>query len=99
MRGEREAAAPTAAPVARGVRVEVSAPTLVRDTVEAVGTVRSKTQTVIASKVQGYVREVRVREGDLVQAGDLLITVEDREFRAQAERDQAACTRRRVRPR
>jgi multidrug efflux pump subunit AcrA (membrane-fusion protein) len=55
-----------------------------------VGTLRSKTQTVIASKVQGYVREVRVREGDMVGAGDLLITVEDREFRAQAERDQAA---------
>jgi len=89
-RGEREAEAPKAVPVARGVRVEASAPTPVRDTVEAVGTVRSKTQTVIASKVQGYVREVRVREGDLVEAGDLLITVEDREFRAQADRDQAA---------
>jgi multidrug efflux pump subunit AcrA (membrane-fusion protein) len=88
-RGEREVEAPKAAPVTRGVRVEAAAPTPVRDTVEAVGTVRSKTQTVIASKVQGYVREVRVREGDLVGAGDLLVTVEDREFRAQAERDQA----------
>jgi len=88
-RGEREAEAPKAAPAARGVRVEAAAPTPVRDTVEAVGTVRSKTQTAIASKVQGYVREVRVREGDTVGAGDLLITVEDREFRAQAERDQA----------
>ncbi len=88
-RGEREAEAPKAAPAARGVRVEAAAPTPVRDTVEAVGTVRSKTQTAIASKVQGYVREVRVREGDMVGAGDLLITVEDREFRAQAERDQA----------
>jgi multidrug efflux pump subunit AcrA (membrane-fusion protein) len=50
----------------------------VRDAVEAVGTLRSKTQTVIASKVQGYVHEVRVREGDMVGAGDLLIIVEDR---------------------
>jgi multidrug efflux system membrane fusion protein len=88
-RGERAAETPKAAPVARGVRVEAAASTPVRDTVEVVGTVRSKTQTIIASKVQGYVREVRVREGDLVEAGNLLITVEDREFRAQAERDQA----------
>ena len=89
-RGEREAEAPKAAPMANGVRAEAAASIPVRDTVEVVGTVRSKTQTVIASKVQGYVREVRVREGDLVEAGDLLITVEDREFRAQAERDRAA---------
>jgi len=89
-RGERETEPPKAAPVAHGVRVEAVAPTLLRDTVEVVGTVRSKTQTVISSKVQGYVREVRVREGDLVEAGHLLIAVEDREFRAQVERDQAA---------
>jgi multidrug efflux system membrane fusion protein len=89
-RGERGAEPPRAAAVARGVRVEAVATAPVRDTVEVVGTVRSKTQTVIASKVQGYVREVRAREGDLVEAGDLLIVVADREFRAQVERDQAA---------
>jgi multidrug efflux system membrane fusion protein len=76
--------------VARGVRVEAVGPEPVRETIEVVGTVRSKTQTLVASKVQGYVREVRVREGDLVEAGNLLIAVEEREFRAQVDRDHAA---------
>jgi multidrug efflux system membrane fusion protein len=90
-KGERAAQAPgPQSVVARGVRVEAVGLEPVRETIEVVGTVRSKTQTLIASKVQGYVREVRVREGDLVEAGNLLIAVEEREFRAQVDRDHAA---------
>jgi membrane fusion protein, multidrug efflux system len=90
-RGERVAEAPGAQPaVARGIRVEVVGLEPVRESIEAVGTVRSKTQTLVASKVQGYVREVRVREGDQVEPGNLLIAVEEREFRAQVDRDHAA---------
>jgi len=69
--GERPAPAPTTerpTPVT-GVRVETVAPATVRDTVDAVGTVRTKTQVLIASSVQGYVREVRARQGDYVEAG------------------------------
>jgi multidrug efflux system membrane fusion protein len=90
-KGERATQAPGTAPaVARGIRVEAVGLEPVRETIEAVGTVRSKTQTLVASKVQGYVREVRVREGDRVEPGSLLIAVEEREFRAQVDRDQAA---------
>jgi len=78
------------APAPRGVRVAPAAVELVSDAVEAVGTVRSKTQTLIASRVQGYVREVRAREGDLVERGRLLVVVDDRELTARADRAEAA---------
>lgn len=87
--GERQVETSGQPAALRGVRVEIAAVQPVKEALEAVGTVRSKTQTVIASKVQGYVREVRVREGGLVEAGSLLIIVKDREFRAQVERDRA----------
>jgi multidrug efflux pump subunit AcrA (membrane-fusion protein) len=90
-RGEQAAEAPAeqAAPVS-GVRVEAAALTPMRDAVEVVGTVRSKTQTVIASKVQGYVREVRARQGDHVEHGRVLITVDERELTARADRARSA---------
>lgn len=62
----------------------------VQATLEAVGTIRSRTQTVVASKVLGYVREVRVREGDRVGEGDLLVAVDEAEPRTRAERSEAA---------
>jgi membrane fusion protein, multidrug efflux system len=89
--GRESAEAPRAtAPVARGVRAEIAAVEPVREVIEAVGTVHSKTQTLIASKVQGYVREVRGREGDLVERNALLILVDDRELTARSDRAQAA---------
>lgn len=90
-RGERVAEAPTerAAPVA-GVRVETLALSALRDAEEVVGTVRTKTQMLVSSKVQGYVREIRVRQGDHVEKGRVLVTVDERELAARAERARAA---------
>lgn len=89
--GERAAEAPgePPAPVA-GIRVEAVTPTAVRDAAEVVGTVRTKTQMVIASKVQGYVREVRARQGDHVEQGRILVTVDERELVARADRARAS---------
>jgi multidrug efflux pump subunit AcrA (membrane-fusion protein) len=89
--GERAAEVPGAgpAPVA-DVRVEAVALAAVQDAVDATGTVRTKTQMLIAAKVAGYVREVRVRLGDHVEPGALLVTVDDREFAARAARARAA---------
>jgi len=55
-----------------------------------VGTVRSKTQTLISSKVQGYVLQASAREGELVEKGRLLVVVDDREFVARVEHARAA---------
>ena len=56
------------APVVRGVRVATATLETVSDGLEAVGTVRSKTQTLISSKVQGYVRAgERARRGQVEQ--------------------------------
>ena len=73
-----------------GVRVEAVTPTTLRDRVDTVGAVRTKTQMLIASKVQGYVREVRAREGDHVEAGALLIAIDERELATRLERGRAA---------
>ena len=89
-RGERVAEAPAerSVPVA-GVRVETATLTTLRDAVEVVGTVRTKTQMLVASKVQGYVREIRVRQGDHVEQGRVLVTVDERELAARADRARA----------
>jgi membrane fusion protein, multidrug efflux system len=77
-------------PVARGIRAETVSLEPVSEAIEVVGTVRSRTQSLVASKVQGYVREVRAREGDVVEKGSVLVLVDAREPGAQVDRAQAA---------
>ena len=43
---------------------------------EATGTVRARTLATISSKVTGYVQQLSVAEGDHVNAGQLLITLD-----------------------
>ena len=72
--GEQATEAPGTQPAAvSDVRVAVAAMAPVQNTVDVTGTVRTKTQMLIASKVPGYVREVRAREGDRVEAGAVLV--------------------------
>jgi multidrug efflux pump subunit AcrA (membrane-fusion protein) len=89
-RGERVAEAPAerSVPVA-GVRLETATLSTLRDAEEVVGTVRTKTQMLVSSKVQGYVREIRVRQGDHVEQGRVLVTVDERELAARADRARA----------
>jgi multidrug efflux pump subunit AcrA (membrane-fusion protein) len=90
-RPEQAAEAPRGQPApVTAARVETVALTPLRDTLDAVGTVRTKTRMLIASKVQGYVREVRVREGDRVEPGALLVTVDPRDLAARVDRARAA---------
>lgn len=49
---------------------------------EAAGTVRARTSTVIASKVMGYVRQVKFQIGDSVAAGQLLLVLDSRDLDA-----------------
>lgn len=59
------------------------------ETYEAVGTVRSRTAAVIASRITGYIRQVPVRVGERVAAGQLLVTLEARDLDAHSEEAEA----------
>ncbi|MBZ5610336.1 MAG: efflux RND transporter periplasmic adaptor subunit [Acidobacteriia bacterium] len=65
---------------------------------EAVGTVRARTSAVLASKIMGQVREVKVRTGDGVSPGQLLVVLDSRDLdaawrQAQAAREEALSAR------
>ncbi len=62
---------------------------------QAVGSVRPWQEPVISARVQARVKEVLVSPGDRVQAGDLLIKLDDRELKSrlkQAEHNLQATT-------
>ncbi len=55
----------------------------------ATGTVHSRTTTTITANVTGYVTRVSVREGDRVQAGVILVEIDDRDARARLAQAEA----------
>jgi len=57
---------------------------------EAAGTVRARASAVISSQVMGAVREVKVRVGDRVAAGQPLVIVDSRELEAGYRQAAAA---------
>jgi RND family efflux transporter MFP subunit len=57
---------------------------------EATGTVRARTSTVIAARLLGYVREVKVQAGDRVREGQLLVTLDARDLDVNSRRAEAA---------
>jgi len=95
--GETPGGVPKAEPPAtRSVRTVTLGIQPIQATLEAMGSVRSKTQSVVASKVLGYVREVRVREGDRVRSGDLLVSIDEAELKTRVERIEWSSHRVRV---
>ena len=73
----------------QGVRIETVKASLVAEYFEGVGTVRSKTTTVLSSKTTGNILTVYVREGDRVRTGQLLVEIDDRDSRVQLQKAQA----------
>jgi multidrug resistance efflux pump len=71
------------------VRVEQVRLAATADQYDAVGTVASKTVTVLASQVMGRVVAVRVSEGDRVRPGQVLVEIDGRDVAAQAARARA----------
>jgi RND family efflux transporter MFP subunit len=57
---------------------------------EATGTVRARTSAVIAAKLMGYVREVKVQTGDRVREGQLLVTLDARDLDVNSRHAEAA---------
>ena len=56
---------------------------------EASGTVRARTTGVIAARMTGYVREVRVNSGDRVASGQVLVVLDARDLDSSAQRAEA----------
>ena len=76
-------------PVVRGTHVERVSMSSVDDYYEATGTVRSKTTTVLSSKTMGTILSLRVREGDRVRVGQVLVEIDDRDASAQLQKANA----------
>jgi RND family efflux transporter MFP subunit len=88
-----ESHAPQAAPeTVSGVAVITAQTASVPDWLEAVGTVRAAQFAQIASQTLGTIAEIRAQEGDHVQAGQVLATIDDTQQRAAVEQAAAAVT-------
>lgn len=60
------------------------------ETLAVVGRVRAPSRATLGASVAGTVTEVRVREGDRVVRGDVLVRLEDREVAASVRQAEAA---------
>lgn len=78
--------ATTAAPMVQGAKIETVAQQSVDESYEAVGTVRAKNSSIVSSKVMGSIVAMKVREGDTVHAGQILVEIDSREARIQAQK-------------
>ena len=64
--------------------------TTVPDWIEAVGTVRAAQTSQVGSQIMGTIREIRAQEGDQVQPGEILATIDDSQARAAVDQATAA---------
>jgi multidrug efflux pump subunit AcrA (membrane-fusion protein) len=86
--GKKEETAPEKIRTVRGPKVEAVQTSPVEEVYEAVGTVRSKVASILSSRITGQILAVHVREGDPVQAGQLLMEIDNREATAQLQKAQ-----------
>jgi len=81
--------ATTTAAIVQGVKIETVASQSVDESYEAVGTVRAKNTSIVAAKVMGSIVAMKVREGDTVRAGQILVEIDSREARIQGQKSGA----------
>ena len=70
-------------PKAAGRTLVTTERTVGMETVTAVGSVQPRRKTDVASQLLASIREIKQRPGDRVKAGDVLVTLDDRELVAQ----------------
>jgi multidrug efflux system membrane fusion protein len=87
--GKKEEKTPEKVAVVTGVRVETVKASTQEDVYEAVATVRSKTTSVLSSRIMGTIVAIHVKEGDRVQPGQLLVEIDNRDAAAQLKKAQA----------
>ena len=86
--GDSQHAAQTSDPIE--VRTATLAVADISDTFEAGGIVQARTTATIAARILAPVREVRVKPGDAVRAGQVLVLLDGRDLGAQARSARAA---------
>jgi multidrug efflux pump subunit AcrA (membrane-fusion protein) len=79
----------TTATMVQGVKTETVTQQSVDESYEAVGTVRAKDSAIVSSKVMGNIVAMKVREGDTVHAGQILVEIDSREARIQTQKSGA----------
>jgi RND family efflux transporter MFP subunit len=88
--GKDEKTSASAPEAVRNVPIVAVQRTQVPDVLEAVGTVQAAQTSVLASQAMGNIVEIRVREGDRVQRGQVLAVIDEAQPRAALERARAA---------
>ncbi len=89
----REPAHPTKAPEPKTVQdviIGVVTTAEMDENAEVTGTVKSRTSTTLSSKIVGKILVMNVREGSEVQAGQLLVELDDSDTFAQVRRAEAS---------
>jgi RND family efflux transporter MFP subunit len=87
--GKEEEKAAEKVSVVTGVKVETAKISTEEDLYEAVATVRSKTTSVLSSRIMGTIVAIHVKEGDRVQPGQLLLEIDNRDAAAQLKKARA----------
>jgi RND family efflux transporter MFP subunit len=77
-------------PEIRGVEVKKVFMTSVPENYETTGTVVPRTQSIISSRVMGTVTSMNVKEGDIVRAGQVLLTIDDRDLKEKVRAAEEA---------
>jgi membrane fusion protein, multidrug efflux system len=83
------AAAPQAVPIRAALAVQKAAPRVVR----AIGTVQPSATVTVRPEVGGRLARVHFKEGQEIERGDLLFTIEPRPFEARLQQARAALAR------
>lgn len=77
-------------PLVSGVQSTEVVVSVIDDYYESSATVKAKTASVVAARMMGTVTMLAVREGDRVKAGQLLLTLDDRDVRQKINAARAA---------
>lgn len=76
-------------PEISGVQVSIMQPSKVIESHETTGTVRARTTSYVASRVMGSVTSVNVREGERVNSGQTLLTIDDSDIALKVQAAEA----------
>jgi RND family efflux transporter MFP subunit len=83
---------PAASETVSNVSVIVAQKTMIPDWLEAIGTVRTAQTSQLSSQMMGNIVEIRAREGDRVQSGQVLAILDDAQPRSAVDQATAAVT-------